>query len=174
MLALSQPWTFVRDVSGVLDVPYPSYGFVHKLKHPVEGVLSPYYEALAVPIANVIIEKVEEQVKVKDLVHARSFLQLPLDPKYVKEHNGVHIDLPVNHAVGLYYVCDADAETIVYEQSTLDTRPGSRGVELTEHARVMPKKGRFVVFDGRRYHCSSQPKESVRCVINLNFTVDPS
>lgn len=167
---LNLPWTYTRDVSGV-DGAYPSMGFSHLFKHPDRGVTSPFYESVAVPIANRIIKLIETNydLKVIDLPHCRAFLQVPLDEKFVKEHNGIHIDLPVNHLVAVYYAATSDASTIVYEQSRHDTKPGSMGVELTEHKRVLPVAGRVVIFDGARYHCSTQPRDGVRSIINYNF-----
>ena len=79
------------------------------------------------------------------------------------------MDIPQDHYACVYYLNDSDGDTIIYEQNKHDTVAGSNNVELVEHARVTPKKGRLVMFDGARYHCSSQPKESYRCIINFDL-----
>jgi hypothetical protein len=40
-----------------------------------------------------------------------------------------------------------------------------------EHKRVTPKRGRAVLFDGSRYHCSSQPTIGYRTIINFDLTI---
>lgn len=163
---LSGNWKFIKDMSYNESV-YPSYGLNQTFKHPEHGVMSPLYETLCVPIINNVIEKIK--LKVDDIAFTRSFLQLPLNEKYLKEHNGIHIDLPIPHYACVYYCNDSDGETIIYEQTAKDTPCGSINVNLTEHKRIKPKKGRIVLFDGYRYHCSSQPTNNFRCIINFDL-----
>ena len=163
---LSGSWKFINDMS-YDNSGNPSYGFNQTFKHPKYGIISNLYELICVPIINELIEKVK--IDIKDIYFTRSFLQLPLRDKYIKEHNGVHVDLPIDHYACVYYCNDSDGDTIIYEQSTEDTPLGSNDVNLVEHMRVSPKRGRLVMFDGKRYHCSSQPKENLRCIINFNL-----
>lgn len=159
-------WRFVKDMSYAnYDLEFPSYGFNMMIKHPDHGIVSPLYEAISVPIANAIAER----INFKDIYFNRAFLQLPLEQRFVKEHNGIHLDLPEDHYACVYYVNDSDGDTIVYEQTRHNTECGSQNVELTEHKRVTPKKGRVVIFDGARFHCSTQPKNSYRCIINFDL-----
>lgn len=157
---------FFERRSGV-DSKFPSHGFAQVFKHPDSGIQSVFYESLCVPIINRFMEKTN--LKINDIHYTRSFLQLPLSDKYIKEHNGIHVDLSIDHLACVYYCNDSDGDTIIYEQNTEDTPPGSNNVKLVEHARVAPKKGRFVCFDGKRYHCSSQPKNNLRCIINFDL-----
>lgn len=169
---LSGDWKFVDDMS-YNNSKFPSYGLNQMFKHPVHGVLSPAYESICVPIINKLIEGIEEEygitIPLKDIVHSRAFLQLPLDEKFVKEHNGVHIDMPIPHYAVVYYCNDADGDTIIYEQTTENTHMGAIDVKLVEHKRITPKKGRIVMFDGLRYHCSTQPRNNRRMIINFNL-----
>lgn len=91
-------------------------------------------------------------VEFNTIVQARTFLQLPLHPSYLKEDtpDSLHIDLPTKHLVVLYYVLTADGDTIIGD------------------TRVTPKQGRAVLFDGSIYHTAEQPKTGLRCVININ------
>lgn len=168
-LVLQGNWKFTPDVSGVLENPYPSYGFAQMFKHPLMGVVSPLYESVVVPIVNELIAEADLHASVSDIHFTRAFLQLPLQDKFHKEHNGVHVDLPMDHIAVVYYVNDSDGDTIIYEQNTHDTPPSSQGVKLIEHKRVSPKKGRLVMFDGSRYHCSSQPRSCYRSIINMDL-----
>lgn len=161
-------WTFVDDMSySSSKLKYPSYGFNMLFKHPEHGILSDLYEIISVPIINHALEKTK--IKIEDIYFNRAFLQMPLDKKFIKEHNGIHIDIPQPHYACVYYLNDTDGDTIIYEQTMINTPFGSQNVELKEHKRVTPKKGRFVIFDGSRYHCSSQPTENYRCIINFDL-----
>jgi hypothetical protein len=87
----------------------------------------------------------------------------------VKDRNGVHVDLPIRHVACVYYCDDSEGDTVIYEQTFGSVVPGSVGNELSEHRRVSPKKNRIVAFDGSRYHCSSQPSRSPRCIVNFDL-----
>lgn len=161
-------WRFIKDMSyNVNNSQFPSYGFNMMFKHPEIGVVSNFYESISVPIINALIEK--QNLQIEDIYYNRAFLQLPLADMFIKEHNGVHLDIPQDHYACVYYLNDSDGDTIIYEQNKHDTAGGSNNVKLVEHARVTPKKGRLVMFDGARYHCSSQPKKSYRCIINFDL-----
>ena len=168
-LIMSQrSWFFIKDMSYARgELKHPSFGFNMLFKHPEQGILSPLYEAVSVPIINSLLEK--EKLDIKDIYFNRAFLQLPLSEKFYKGQNGLHVDLAEPHYACVYYLNDSDGDTIIMEQSTIDTQPGSQGVDVKIHQRVTPKKGRMVVFDGRRYHCSSQPTQSYRAIINFDL-----
>lgn len=159
------PWTFLNDVSGVLNNQFPSYGFVHIFKHPDHGVLSPLYDKVAVPLHDAMGKYVPDT----NIHYTRSFFQVPLASQFTKDHNGIHVDLPIPHIACVYYVNGSDGDTIIYEQNINDTPGNSTNVKLVEHKRVTPKRGRLVMFDGSRYHCSSQPTVNYRCIINFDL-----
>ena len=163
---LKAPWYFLNDMS-YNNSKHPSYGFTSVFKDPFKGVVSPFYELVSVPIINALIEK--ENLEINDIYFNRAFIQVPLAENFHKGTNGVHVDLPKEHIACVYYVNDADGDTVIYEQNIIDTPTGTDNVTLVEHARVTPKKGRLVMFDGRRYHCSSQPKNGYRCIINFDL-----
>jgi hypothetical protein len=162
-------WRFVKDMSYAnYDMEYPSYGFNMMFKHPDHpNQVSPLYESLSVPIINALIEKTK--IKIENIHFNRAFLQLPLADNFVKERNGIHLDLPVDHYACIYYVNDSDGDTILYEQTRYNTECGSQNVSTEEHKRVTPKKGRVVLFDGARFHCSTQPRNIYRCIINFDL-----
>jgi len=161
-------WQFLTDVSGVEGHTWPSHGFAHILKDPRTNFTSPLYGKLAVDILGNLPD-----LEWNNVYYNRIFLQLPLPEQYRKEHNGVHVDLPADipHVAAVYYVNNSDGDTIIYDQTIHDTPGGSQGVKLTEHMRVTPKRGRIVLFDGSRYHCSSQPTVNYRCIINFDLVV---
>ena len=105
---------------------------------------------------DVIIPILEPYTR-KPVYQARTFLQVPLNLKlYGKDHDSAHVDLPLPHTVYLYYVVDADGDTIFF-----------KGKKIVK--RVTPKQGTLVKFDGQTYHASEQPKKHVRCVVNFDI-----
>jgi hypothetical protein len=162
---------FLNDVSGNNDQPFPSYGLVHILKHPSPAV-HPQSNLYGI-IELTFRDRLKEFVNYEEIYYNRIFLQLPLASHFRKEHNGIHVDLPANipHVACVYYCNDSDGDTIIYEQTINDVPGGSQNVELQEHKRVSPKRGRAVFFDGSRYHCSSQPTLNYRTIINFDLKI---
>lgn len=156
-------WSFIQDMNDS-DCEYPSYGFVHIFNHPELGIMSEFCDA----VHGLFLTKIKEQsgVDVKQIYYSRSFLQLPLEKKHYKDRNNVHVDIPQSHIAAVYYVTDSDGDTILY-----DNRYGETVTSLKRHKTVTPKAGRIVLFDGSRYHCSSQPTDKLRCIINFDLIV---
>lgn len=159
---------FLNDVSGNNNQPFPSYGLVHVTKHPEFVKPSIIYDVLLGMFKESFRQFVPEY---KEIYYNRIFLQLPLTPQFKKEHNGVHVDLPPHlpHVACVYYCNDSDGDTVIYEQTIHNTPGGSQNVQLVEHKRVTPRRGRAVFFDGSRYHCSSQPTINYRTIINFDL-----
>lgn len=86
------------------------------------------------------------------------------------EHiNAPHIDSPHEHTVLLYYVNDSDGDTILYDK-LWDPSHDNTTVELNVLQRVSPKAGRAVIFNGLRYHSSSNPvQHKKRIALNINL-----
>lgn len=100
---------------------------------------------------------------------ARTFLQLPLRNVKGGEYDAHHIDLFDEHFALLYYVCDADGDTVIFENMYSKENPNPPELdELKEKVRVTPKQGRVVIFDGYYWHTATQPTQGVRCVINTD------
>jgi Rps23 Pro-64 3,4-dihydroxylase Tpa1-like proline 4-hydroxylase len=161
-LLMRAKWEFLYDMNGDMDSKHPSYGFVHVFTHPNEGVMSEFYTALL----GMFSTKLKKIVDYKEINYVRSFLQLPLESKHYKERNNVHVDIPQNHIAAVYYVTDSDGDTVIY-----DNRYGETVTTLKRHKTVTPKAGRIVFFDGSRFHCSSQPTDKLRCIINFDLVV---
>lgn len=87
-----------------------------------------------------------------------------------------HVDTPTYHIVVLYYVHDSEGDTLLSdkihdEHERLNDMPYSKFYEnksLGVYKSVTPKKGRVVIFNGLRYHCSTRPSKGYRTVINYN------
>ena len=106
---------------------------------------------------------VRMNIKKINVLQGRSFLQFPLNLKD-KTVDTPHVDLQQEHLVALYYVCDSDGDTIIYNE-----RHEPADKVYTVKQRVTPKQGRMVLFDGSLYHTAEQPKRNVRCVVNYNL-----
>ena len=106
---------------------------------------------------------VRMNIKKINVLQGRSFLQFPLNLKD-KSVDTPHVDLEQEHLVALYYVCDSDGDTIIYNE-----RHEPADKVYTVKQRVTPKQGRMVLFDGSLYHTAEQPKHNVRCVVNYNL-----
>ncbi len=80
--------------------------------------------------------------------------------------NVVHQDSDEECVSMIYYVNDTDGDTYLFNEFyKKDVVP-----TLTIAKRVTPKKNRVVLFDSRRYHASSNPRNSRdRIVINFVF-----
>ena len=107
------------------------------------------------------------------IVHGKTLLQFPLTPSLLGvELDNLHVDIdPFNpHLVVLYYVVDADGDTIITDCKVKGNSPTTIKFEDQKVLhRVTPKQGRAVLFDGSHFHTAEQPKNGVRCVINLNI-----
>ena len=101
----------------------------------------------------------------------RTILQFPLTEKYSHIGDSLHVDLNKPHTVCLYYALDADGETVITNRF-LNPKEGALNLdpeEAEEIARVAPKQGRCVIFNGSLYHTAEQPKHSTRMIVNFNI-----
>lgn len=124
--------------------------FVHVLKSST--VISPHLENFSL-IPAIVCDSLDAVLI--DIVLARLYLILPYNTKL--EHYAPHVDFPFPHTVVLYYLNDADGDTVFFD------RQGN----ITE--RVSPKRGRVLVFDGELYHGGGIPKKGPRSVVNFDI-----
>ena len=111
-----------------------------------------------------MLKNVCQKMKIKNInvLQGRSFLQFPLNLKDITIDTP-HIDLDNRkHLVALYYVCDSDGDTVIYNE-----RKESKSYTIKQ--KVTPKQGRMVLFDGSLYHTAEQPLNNVRCIVNYNL-----
>jgi len=93
----------------------------------------------------------------KDILFGRMFLITPQHTNL--DYYAPHTDLPYPHWVILYYVNEADGDTVFFN---------SEG-EIIQT--VSPKKGRVVLFDGLIKHSGGIPKQKNRAVVNFDIIV---
>mgnify|MGYP003333757623 FL=1 len=166
LLSLQFPWNYTADTTyNSPDHRQQRPGFIHWFHK--EGRASNY-----VTLLQPIIEAGAMALNLRevDVMQARAFLQLPLNPKVTgDEIDSPHIDLYEPHWVFLYYVKDCHlGDTVIYK-NTYDGGEPPFFHELKEATRITPKAGTLVVFDGKHWHTAEQPKQDVRTIININI-----
>lgn len=83
--------------------------------------------------------------------------------------NSPHVDNYNEHKVLVYYVNESDGDTILFNEKWSNDKEKDT-INLTTEARVQPKRGRILMFDGLQYHTSQNPINSKhRAILNINF-----
>jgi hypothetical protein len=82
-----------------------------------------------------------------------------------------HVDFyAMPHNTAIYYMNDADGDTILYKEKTNGLPDYPKLENVTEHARIQPKANRLLLFNGEHYHTGESAVEtSRRVLININF-----
>ena len=102
-----------------------------------------------------------------NVLQGRSFLQFPINTDGTIDTAHIDIEEDIDFMVALYYVCDSDGDTVIYNE-----REELPNEKYTIKESVTPKQGRMVIFDGRLYHAAKQPINSnTRCIVNYNLGV---
>jgi hypothetical protein len=150
------PWYYLSNIAAT---EYgTSVGFNHYFyDHINSNLCSDVPEYIWQQIPYIALEHLKVKEKLKP-IQARAFLHTPNSIRK-KEYDGIHVDSKNPHIVFLYYVNDSDGYTYIFGKE--------KDSKLTE--KIMPQKGRLVIFDGSIYHSSSSPIENVRCIINYNL-----
>ena len=153
------PWYLTHDVTKPAKAdsqkrPAFFHGYVD---YPSE-LSSSFHDLFTELIQNSCGKLRLENVRV---IQGRSFCQLPINSE-VMSVDTPHIDTKDDHFVMLYYVCDSDGDTIIYNEQI-------KSETYTLQQRVTPKQGRVVLFDGSYYHTAEQPLNNIRCVVNYNL-----
>ena len=157
------PWYFTQDVTNPLNSNTQKrsafyHGYVVTDDDTI-GTIDSVFHYLFVPLIDNSCSKIGKQDVT--IIKGRSFLQLPINFKGERE-DLPHVDIVGDHFVMLYYVCDSDGDTIIYNEQ-------EKSNNYTVQKRITPKQGRVVLFDGSYYHTAEQPLNNIRCVVNYDF-----
>ena len=157
------PWYFTQDVTNPLNSNTQKrsafyHGYVVTDDDTI-GTIDSVFHYLFVPLIDNSCSKIGKQDVT--IIKGRSFLQLPINFKGERE-DLPHVDIVGDHFVMLYYVCDSDGDTIIYNEQ-------EKSSSYTVQKRITPKQGRVVLFDGSYYHTAEQPLNNIRCVVNYNL-----
>lgn len=92
----------------------------------------------------------------QNILFARIFLTVPYETKMT--HHAPHVDLNIPHTSLIYYVNDADGDTLFFDEDY-----------KTQINSVTPKKGRAVLFNGLIPHAAGIPTAGPGCIVNYNL-----
>ena len=159
-------WSYVSDVTNPRLNDQQRPGFAHYFVK--DEIITSDLHNEVLPILKNSLKKLDVHGD-RRYLQGRSFLQLPLNIDNREKLDVPHIDLAnFKHLVILYYVTDADGETVIYDNQFVENKKIPKFEDLKEKQRVMPKQGRVVCFDGYYWHTSQQPSIGTRCIINYN------
>ncbi len=172
-LSSNFPWHFTPDVTGEhSEDARPAFNnyLIHDGKVNVGGKAL----SLLQQLINNALYKLYEELNVKadyELFRMRTFLQMPLANLTGSRLDTHHVDYyEKRHLSILYYVFDADGDTVIYENMyhPANNTKIPEPEELIVKKQVTPKQGRVVIFDGYHWHTGTQPQNGMRCVVNTN------
>ncbi len=149
--------------ANILDTT-PAPGIIHVFCN--EGGIQSELFYKVLPMVEEVCRKANYNLT--EIFGGRTFIQLP--GKDNTSITKIHTDLDNTHMVLIYYIIDADGDTILFDKTT-DDMPKSEldTSKLTVLRRITPKKGRAVLFNGSIYHATTLPILDKRCIININL-----
>ena len=160
------PWYFNPSITRPYDRnsndANDSYGWLHTFIDIDSGNTSNVSD-LFVPLAHEACSKAG--LYCNRIYNARAFM---LFPREQKTEDVWHIDIVDPHIVCLYYINDSSGPTVISSNMYDSNKNTSLTGDLPITAEVQPKKGRAVLFDGRRYHKANNPNSGRRAVLNFN------
>ena len=164
------PWYYISDITDDEfangDTFQGRFGFTHQYVTPEDGIVSDFHNLFSGLIKNSCKKLNMKEI---DVLNGRSFLSTPTNiPK--DDVDSPHVDMIVPHFVMLYYVCDSDGDTLIYNEKTKFAAcyPDSE-MKFTLKKKVSPKQGRVVLFDGMHWHTAQQPNHNLRCIVNYDL-----
>ena len=111
------------------------------------------------PQAAFILEQfcIRKQIPISKLIRIKANLQVQ-QQRQENQYNTMHVDGYEAHLVLIYYVNDSDGHTIIFDSDK----------QIKE--RIVPKRGRCLLFSGNQLHSGQPPlTNKTRVVINYNF-----
>lgn len=136
------------------------------LYHPkAQPTPLPLFDQLK-PLVFTVQDRLRNVVDITNTVRCKVNILWQKETFPENHYNVVHQDSDENCVSMVYYVNDSDGDTWLFNQFY------EEGVlpKLSVAKRITPKKNRLVVFNGRRYHASSNPRNTrERIVINFVF-----
>lgn len=160
---------FENDIGHINNREGGNFGFGNTVRS--EGSSTSEWDNLFLPMVHEAMYKINRDIAW--IKQGRVFLITSGVPN---KQDVYHIDCPMYHIVLLYYVNDSDGDTILTTKID-DEKLNVNGIpysdffdysDLEIYKRITPKKGRLVIFNGLRYHCSSRPSKGKRAVVNYN------
>lgn len=156
--------TYSEGVAKIFPIT-PDSVDVHQFTHLVyentrgDDARSSHIFPAILPVITAIPYTIKQMIRIKMNLCVYAHTDNP------NAHGMPHVDFtgikePLVSAI--YYVNDSTGDTVIFDQ-----RFGHKG-PLTIKARVTPKKGRLIVFDGSLLHAGNTPRTNAPR-ININF-----
>jgi len=152
---------YAFDQDNIVECP----GLIHNFCE--DGVVSSTYNQFFVDLLQNV--EVSSNIKIDKLFRIRGRLCLR-HPGKEESHNGAHIDYHMEEDFYsmIYYVNTSDGDTVIFDKK--------QNFDVSEKPSIMhrykPKKGNFLLFDGKMYHAGNFPSHNAsRATINYVFTV---
>lgn len=170
-ILLNHPWYYLKDTAynRTIDdhTPY-EMSWVHFLYNEEESLsdLKPLAEAILIKALDQANLPISKLIRIRAGMSTRT--------PYPVRHTP-HVDWDDNHMSAVYYVNDADGDTVFFKE-TRDETLSINSYEWGKHnafnvaQTISPKSDRIVIFNGLTYHASSTPCDTdYRLVINYNW-----
>ncbi len=188
------PWSFVRqdkyDYTSKLNLPdnltlHLEEQFICSLKYQDIETYNYIYETfpwreILINTQNRLLEGNKTSVtRVKFNRNIRS-VQSTTNSIYLPHiDNLIEIQKGGDYWIGIYYIDNNDGDTIIFNETFqpsnfLNEAGFDEGkiTNLTIKSRITPKKGRFVLFNGKYFHAGCPPiNYDLRTIINFNFKI---
>ena len=153
--ATTGPWWYLPDCA-------------HPIGHELQNDTNPYFSCTIIKdripqpvMQNYNLSFFNKYIRMQKHTMARAHVTMhyPNPKKFGIPHN-FQIDQQFPHIVALYYINDADGDTIFCDE--------------LDHSKIIhretPKKGKCVIFEGlHTYHASSSPTKNIRMTLNINY-----
>jgi hypothetical protein len=122
-------------------------------------------------VCDILNKKLLKTYRVK--INKTSKLDFEYNPNLL-----MHLDMPMEHIVIVYYINDIDGDTKVFNNKLgNDMASGMKnfnGIDVSNFEllnSVSPKQGRVVVFNGNYIHYGEYPTKGDRYIINIDCSV---
>ena len=168
------PWYYTNTTQDFYknDASLFRYHFAHTVYKDGEP-RSPLYEMLY----NALIDGTNKAgLTLNKILRIRIALTLCTKEEYF---NHPHVDTPEDHAVGILYLNNTSAKTLLYNEmydpvSGLGIDEYKTNIlnnKFTEYKRIESVENRMIFFKGYRFHSSPRPTDiDRRIIVNFNFT----
>jgi hypothetical protein len=114
-----------------------------------------------------LMDCVAEEIGVSPVEIIRTYVNLTT-PQYNWKPEDIaypHVDDIAPHSVSLFYIDNADGDTILFDNFGPDMNQ-----DFKIHTKIRPEPNKLVIFNGSRFHSGNPPLTSrKRIVVNMNF-----
>lgn len=170
-LLMDQHWSYIRSTA------YNQYEQPKKPYDPSWVCMMYNHEEVINPLmylAQSILLKAlyEQNMSISKLIRIRAGLTTRTPYPVI---HAPHVDWDNEHMTALYYVNDADGDTVFYNETRdpnldISSFEWGKDKQFTVAQTVTPKADRLVIFDGSRFHSSTTScNTDYRLIINYNW-----